>query len=136
MDIWGLLTEFINDRLILQGTVGEIIGWVLSLLTMDDTIDTLTDGSQLKYQVPVSVVVYYKALFTNDAWNILQNSVPMNTTKLTAQDSMKCLQMCSKMPIFTFHIILNWITTHHWEINIYGLFGYKEQLFSVSWINP
>ena len=55
MDIWGLLTEFINNGLILQGTIGEIIGWVLSLLSMDDTIDALTDGSQLKYQMPVSV---------------------------------------------------------------------------------
>ena len=89
MDLWGLLLEFINDGLIAQGTIGEIIGRVLSLLAMDDAIDALTDQSQLKYQAPVSVVAYYKALLTDDAWNILQNSVPKNASKLTAIDSEK-----------------------------------------------
>jgi hypothetical protein len=85
MDIWGLLGTFIDEGLAPQGTVGELIGRVLSILAMDRAIQALPkeEQRQLKYQTPVTVVAYYQALLSNNAWEKLRRSVPINRRELS-----------------------------------------------------
>lgn len=96
MDVWALLSDFIKDGLIAQGTasVGDLIGRVLSIRAMDDAIETrkAAQQSELKYQTPVTVAEYYKALLNDTDWNILRKSVPANVRKLTKKDSDKTFE--------------------------------------------
>jgi hypothetical protein len=89
MNIWKLLSEFIDDGVIALGTIGELIGRVLSILAMDRAINSLPPGEhrQLKYQTPVSVAAYYEALLTNEAWESLRLSVPANGGQLKKSDA-------------------------------------------------
>ena len=85
MDCWDLLREFVDRGLAAQGSIGELIGRALSIFAMDCAIDRLEDSelSELKYQTPVRVTDYYKALLTEDAWDILRQSVPANRARLS-----------------------------------------------------
>jgi hypothetical protein len=89
MDVWAILSNFINDGLIAQGTVGEIIGRVLSILAIDHAIHArgVEGQHQLKYQTPVTVAEYYRALLNDTDWDILRQSVPENARDLTEIDS-------------------------------------------------
>ena len=88
MDIWTLLIKFIDDGLAPQGTIGELIGRVFSILAMDRAIQNLPEKElcPLKYQTPVTVTAYYEALLSSDAWEKLRLSVPINRKNLS-QDS-------------------------------------------------
>jgi hypothetical protein len=88
MDIWALLGKFIDDGLAPQGTIGELIGRVFSILAMDRAIQNLPekDLCPLKYQTPIPVPAYYQALLSHDAWEKLRLSVPINYRNL-CQDS-------------------------------------------------
>lgn len=94
MDIWKPLSKFINDGVIALGTIGELIGRVLSILAMDRAIDSLPPSrhSQLKYQTPVTVAEYYKALLTDEAWECLRLSVPANGRQLKESDAQKTFE--------------------------------------------
>ena len=83
MDVWGLLEKYVEDGLAAQGTVGELIGRVLSITAMDTAINALDEVCELKYQTPVSVADYYRALLTDEAWETLRVSVPANRTALS-----------------------------------------------------
>ena len=85
MDLWGLLKKYVEDGLVAQGTVGELIGRVLSITAMDAAINALDEVCELKYQTPVSVAAYYQALLTDEAWETLRRSVPINRTALTLE---------------------------------------------------
>lgn len=89
MDLWGLLAQFIDEGLLAQGTIGELIGRVLSIFAMDRAINDLppNEQCQLIYQTPVRVTAYYKALLTDDAWERLRESTPANRSKLTAAEA-------------------------------------------------
>ena len=88
MDMWWLLQQFVEQGLAPQGTIGELIGRVLSILAIDRAIDAASNHCELKYQTPVPVVAYYKALLTDEAWMTLRSSVPANRALLT-EDSAK-----------------------------------------------
>lgn len=78
MDIWELVLEFVDEGFLPQGSVGELLGRVLSILAMDRAIQGMSTPCQLKYQTPVKVVDYYKALLTDEAWDTLRKSTPAN----------------------------------------------------------
>jgi hypothetical protein len=83
MNMWDLLVKFVDEGLVPQGTIGELIGRVLSISAMDRAIHALTKHCELKYQTPVKVAAYYKALLTDVAWESLRQSVPANGTRLS-----------------------------------------------------
>ena len=89
MDTWKLLLEYVDNGLGGQGDIGELIGRALSILAMDAAINNLDDVCELKYQTPILVNDYYKALLTDEAWDILQNSFPANPHQLTSHDAQK-----------------------------------------------
>ena len=68
MNVWDLLVKFVDEGLVPQGTIGELIGRVLSIAAMDRAIHALTEHYELKYQTPVTVAAYFKALLTDEAW--------------------------------------------------------------------
>ena len=84
MDVWTLLGKFIDDGLAPQGTIGELIGRVFSILAMDRAIQNLPEKElcALKYQTPVTVTAYYQALLSDEAWEKLRLSVPINRRNL------------------------------------------------------
>jgi hypothetical protein len=92
MDVWRLFTEFVEDGLAPQGTVGESIGRILSILAMDDAIDELEGHCELKYQTPVPVLAYYRALLTDEAWEELRKSVPANRAQLCKDSGTKTFE--------------------------------------------
>ena len=89
LDYWGLLDKFVDHGLAAQGAVGELIGHALSISAMDRAINGLTEVCELKYQTPVRVTDYYKALLTNEAWEILRQSTPANHSELTPESATK-----------------------------------------------
>lgn len=92
MDVWGLLGDYVDQGLLPQGTIGELIGRVLSILAMDNAIDALSEHCQLKYQTPVTVAAYYKALLTDAAWETLHRSTPANRTQLSSVSATKTFE--------------------------------------------
>ena len=94
MDYWDLLREFVDRGLAAQGSIGELIGRALSICAMDCAINRLADSelSELKYQTPVRVTDYYKALLTEDAWDILRQSVPVNRARLSDESATRTFE--------------------------------------------
>ena len=82
-DYWTMLENFVNYGLAAQDAIGEIIGRALSIFAMDCAIDRLVNVCELRYQTPVTVADYYKALLTNDAWETLRQSIPVNGAQLS-----------------------------------------------------
>jgi len=78
MNVWNLLSEFVNHGLVTQGAIGELIGRTLCISAMDRAINQLATVCELKYQTPVKVEDYYKALLTDEAWEELRHSTPAN----------------------------------------------------------
>jgi hypothetical protein len=83
MNMWDLLVKFVDKGLVPQGTIGELIGCVLSISVMDGAIHALTKHCKLKYQTPVTVAAYYKAPLTDVAWESLRQSIPVNGARLS-----------------------------------------------------
>jgi hypothetical protein len=50
--MWGLLGEFVDHGLVVQLTIGELIGRILSITVMDSTIAAPEEVCELKYQIP------------------------------------------------------------------------------------
>jgi hypothetical protein len=92
MDIWNLLGDFVDCGLAAQGTIGELIGRVLSISAMDSAIDTLGSVCELKYQTPVTVAAYYQAFLTNEAWETLRQSTPANCTRLSKDSATRTFE--------------------------------------------
>lgn len=97
MDLWSLLEKFIDHGLAWQGAVEVLIGRSLSISAMDRAIDRLAHRSELRYQTPVSVTDYYKALLTDEAWETLRRSVPANCAGLSALSADKSFEDAFKM---------------------------------------
>ena len=104
MDYWNLLREFVDRGLAAQGSIGELIGRALSIFAMDCAINKLEDSelSELKYQTPVRVTDYYKALLTEDAWDILRQSVPANRARLSDDSATRTFEDAFKNAYFHF----------------------------------
>jgi hypothetical protein len=83
MCVWDMLVKFVDEGLAHKGTVGELVGHVLSILAMDKAIDDLPQHRELKYQTPITVAAYYQALLTNEAWDELHRSLPANGAELS-----------------------------------------------------
>ena len=85
MKLWSLLWKYIDHGLAAQGATGELIGRALSISAMDHAINRLPKESvhELKYQTPVRVTDYYKALLTDNAWEELRQSIPANRAWLS-----------------------------------------------------
>ena len=83
MNVWNLLSEFVNHGLVTQGAIGELIGRTLCISAMDRAINQLATVCELKYQTPVKVEDYYKALLTDEAWEELRHSTPANWAQLS-----------------------------------------------------
>jgi hypothetical protein len=49
MDVWHLLGDFVHEGLLAPGTIGELIGRVLSILAVDSAISALTDPYEHRY---------------------------------------------------------------------------------------
>jgi len=92
MDTWALLVEFVDRGLLPQGTVGELLGRVLSIFAMDRAIESTPVKRDLKYQTPVKVVDYYKALLTDEAWEVVRVSQPANRSNLTLETKSKTFE--------------------------------------------
>jgi hypothetical protein len=92
MDLWGLLDAFVNRGLAAQDTIGQLIGRALSISAMDLAIGALADVCELKYQTPVTVVSYYKALLTDEAWETLRHSTPANRAQLSENSATKTFE--------------------------------------------
>jgi hypothetical protein len=92
MDVWCLLGEFVDRGLAPQGSIGELIGRVLSISVMDDAINALTTVCELRYQTPVTVAAYYRALLTDEAWETLRKSTPANSTQLSAKSAKRTFE--------------------------------------------
>lgn len=77
MTLWDLLWKYINHGLTMQGATGELIGHTISISAMDHAINCLPNISicELKYQTPVTVIDYYKALLGLQwaVWSRLDN---------------------------------------------------------------
>jgi hypothetical protein len=65
MNVWDLIVQYVKQGLLLQGAVGELLGRVLSIFAMDRAIESASVTRDLKYQTPVRVTEYYRALLTN-----------------------------------------------------------------------
>jgi hypothetical protein len=102
MDLWTLLGKFIDHGLASQGPIGELIGRALSISAMDRAIQKLPEVCQLKYQTPVMVADYYKALLTNEAWELLRHSTPANRARLNADSAKKTFEDAFKDAYFHF----------------------------------
>jgi hypothetical protein len=92
IDVWGLLGKFVDDGLMVQGSIGELIGRTLSILAVDNAIDASTEQCELKYQTPVTVAAYYKALLTDEAWEHLRRSTPSNCAQLSNASASKTFE--------------------------------------------
>ena len=95
MDLWNLLTKFVNHGLAAQGAIGELIGRALCISAMDRAINQLSVETvcELKYQTPVKVADYYKALLTSEAWENLRQSVPANWAQLSEDSGKKTFEV-------------------------------------------
>jgi hypothetical protein len=87
MDVWKLLVLLVEKGLVPQGEIGELIGRVLSIFAMDLAIDKTSEKCHLKYQTPVTVAEYYKALLTDEAWKVLKDSLPINRSDLSKESA-------------------------------------------------
>lgn len=87
IDLWSLLGKFINHGLATQDAIGQLIGRALSISAMDHAIDGLPKVCELRYQAPVKVADYYKALLTDEAWEALSQSVPANHARLSDESA-------------------------------------------------
>ena len=98
---WGLLRELVDRGLAEQNS---IIGHALSISAMDCAINRLADSevSELKYQTPVTVADYYKALLTNDAWEIARKSTPANHARLSIDSATRTFEDAFKDAYFHF----------------------------------
>jgi len=74
----GVIRGLRRPWLGMQGTIGQLIGRALSISVMDRAIDALSNICELTYQTPITVPSYYKALLTDEAWEILRLSTPLN----------------------------------------------------------
>ena len=83
MNVWDLLSKFVNHGLAAQGAIGELIGRTLCISAMDRAINQQETVCELKYQTPVKVEDYYKALLTDEAWEELRLSTPANRAQLS-----------------------------------------------------
>ncbi|TDL22026.1 hypothetical protein BD410DRAFT_898594 [Rickenella mellea] len=92
MNTWSLLVEYVTHGMAPQGTVGELIGRALTIQAMDHAIHKLKSHCELKYQTPVPVNEFYKALLTKEAWEVLRHSVPANQDMLTKGDADKTFE--------------------------------------------
>lgn len=94
LDMWNLLGEFVNHGLAAQGAIGELIGRALSISAMDRAIDNQPESKlcELKYQTPVTVADYYKALLTDEAWEVLRQSTPANRAQLSNESATKTFE--------------------------------------------
>ncbi|KAM6501351.1 hypothetical protein JOM56_004365 [Amanita muscaria] len=92
MDLWGLLGKFVDDGLASEGAVVELIGRALSISAMDRAINRLSEVCELKYQTPVAVTDYYKALLTDEAWDVLRQSLPANRARLNHDSATKTFE--------------------------------------------
>ena len=101
-DYWGLLEKFVDHGLLAQGAIGELIGRALSISAMDCAINRLVKVCQLKYQTPVTVADYYKALLTNDAWETLSQSIPANHARLSEGPATRTFEDAFKDAYFHF----------------------------------
>ena len=101
-DYWGLLEKFVDHGLLAQGAIGELIGRALSISAMDCAINRLVKVCQLKYQTPVTVAAYYKALLTKDAWETLSQSIPANHARLSEGSATKTFEDAFKDAYFHF----------------------------------
>jgi len=102
MDYWGLLEKFVDHGLAAQGDIGELIGRTLSISAMDCAIDRLVNVCELKYQTPVTVADYYKALLTSDAWDILRLSTPANRARLSGDSATRTFESAFEGAYFHF----------------------------------
>src|SRR5271170_4983405 len=93
MNVWNLLTQFVEQGLLPQGTIGELLGRYISILAMDDHILGTETHTELRFQTPVTVVDYYKALLTDDAWETLRKSVPANRADLSEESATKTFEV-------------------------------------------
>jgi hypothetical protein len=89
MDVWNLVIQFVDEGFLPQGTIGELLGRVISIVAMDRAIEGVPIPCELKYQTPVTVVEYYKALLTDEAWNTLKDSTPANYSDLCQESGTK-----------------------------------------------
>ncbi|KIL66650.1 hypothetical protein M378DRAFT_10017 [Amanita muscaria Koide BX008] len=92
MDLWSLLGKFVDDGLASEGAVVELIGRALSISAMDRAINRLSEVCELKYQTPVAVTDYYKALLTDEAWDVLRQSLPANRARLNHDSATKTFE--------------------------------------------
>jgi hypothetical protein len=59
---------------------------------MDYAINRLPMAYELKYQTPVTVADYYKALLTDEAWEALRQSIPANHARLSKNSAKKTFE--------------------------------------------
>jgi len=102
MNLWDLLGNFVDNGLAAQGTIGELIGRVLSITAMDEAINSQGNVCELRYQTPVTVAAYYKALLTDEAWEDLRLSVPANCTQLSEASATKTFEEAFASAYFHF----------------------------------
>ena len=102
MDFWDLLGKFVNHGLAAQGAIGELIGRALSISAMDRAIDGLPKVCELRYQTPIKVADYYKALLTDGSWQALSKSTPANRAKLTETSAKTAFEDAFKDAYFHF----------------------------------
>jgi hypothetical protein len=102
IDYWSLLGKFVDHGLAAQGAIGELIGRALSISAMDRAINGLVDVCQLKYQTPVTVADFYKALLTDDAWETLRQSTPANRAQLSNKTATTTFEDAFKAAYFHF----------------------------------
>ncbi len=102
IDYWDLLKKFVDHGLAAQGAIGELIGRALSISAMDHAINRLTDVCELRYQTPVRVTDYYKALLTNEAWETLRQSTPANRARLSNNSAIKTFEVAFQDAYFHF----------------------------------
>jgi len=89
MDVWNLLSQFIDEGLMAQGSVGELIWRTFSILAMDRAILAVPANKRcvVQYQTPVTVTDYYRALLTDEAWEKLCRSIPINFRELSEESA-------------------------------------------------
>jgi hypothetical protein len=85
MLLWDLLWKYMDHGLASQGATGELISRGLGIYATDRAFKKLPPASirELKYQTPVAVTDYYKALLTDDTWEELRQSIPANRAWLS-----------------------------------------------------
>jgi hypothetical protein len=72
---------------------------------MDRAIHALINHCEVKYRTPFTVAAYYKALFADEAWESLRQSIPANGERLSEASVANDFRSCLRQRLLPFLVL-------------------------------